>query len=65
MTDPEQLPKHAEMLFQETALTVTDHDGLIAIQDPQMPMDLGLSPANARLLADALLEAAGWIDHSA
>jgi hypothetical protein len=31
MTDPEQLPKHAEMLFQETALTVTDHDGLVVI----------------------------------
>jgi hypothetical protein len=64
MTDPEELPKHAAMLFRETGLTVTDHDGLVAIHHPQMPMDLGLTPANARLLAEALLEAAERIDHS-
>jgi hypothetical protein len=58
MTDPEELPRHAAKLFLETGLTVTGHDGLVAIHHPQMSMDLGLTPANARLLAEALLEAA-------
>jgi hypothetical protein len=58
MTDPEELPKRAAKLFQETGLTVTEHDGLVVIHHPQMSVDLGLTPTNARLLAEALLEVA-------
>lgn len=63
MTDPEELPEHAAMLFRETGLTVSEHDGLVAIHHPEMPMDLGLTPANAQLLAEALLEAAEQANH--
>jgi hypothetical protein len=65
MADPKDLPKQDAMLFRKTGLTITDHDGLVAIHHPQMPMDLSLTPINNRLLAEALLKAAERVGHLA
>lgn len=58
MTDSEEQPKYDAMLFRGTGLTVTEYGDFVAIHHPQLSVDLGLTPSNARLLDEALLESA-------